>query len=287
MKPHHRPWFLTPEAGIYWLAGVGFLLAAAGLVGVIRIVRAENPPPPAVAAAAPARLASTLTPTPFQPAQPTPTSLPAATAVPTPTPTSPPAPHFAEALLSDSTALTTLEIDPGESVNQGRPILLSFLPGPACDFGTGAACLSRHQHGDLVMLTIHSGLGGQGENFRRAVEGTGLDSAFFSLARIHANLEALRGAPARLTGGSGTLEGLELVGVARVPPERLQEYFSLPGDAALALAAEYDPQVKAALDSGEQLLAFEVCGWAVPGEAWAPGVSATSASIYVGFIRDH
>jgi hypothetical protein len=285
MKRRLRPWYLTPEAGIFWLGGIGLLLVAAGLAGIIQIVQAATTPPIEPAAVVSVWSAPTLTPTPFQPQEPTRTALPTRTA--TPKPTSPPARHFAAQLLEESGSQASLEIDPPAAVNQGKSIQVNFLPGSECTFGSGTACLSRHQRGDLLLLTIHSGLGGQAESFRRAVEGIGIDSALYSLARIHANLDALQGAPARLTVGSYMLDNLELVGVARIPPERLQEYFDLPGDAALDLAGEYNPAVKAALASGEELLAFEVCGWSVPGEPWAPGTSATTASIYIGFIRDH
>jgi hypothetical protein len=50
------------------------------------------------------------------------------------------------------------------------------------------------------------------------------------------------------------------------------------------VAVEND-SVRAVLDSGEALLAFEICGWHLPGEVWGLGSSATTASIYLGFLR--
>ncbi len=286
IRRHPRPRCLTPEAGIYWLASFGLLLTAAGLMSFIQIAQAAAASPvtpPALHQAT--RPAVQLTATPFQPLSPTPTGTAAATLLPTPTAL--PARHFAAGLVEEPARRTTLEIDPGPGFNQGSPIQLNFITGQECLFGSGTACVSRHEDGDLLLLTIHSGLGGQGESFRRAVEGTGIDTALFSLARIQANLAALQGAPVRLSIDGQAQDNLELVGVARVPPDRLQEYFSLPGDEAMKLATQYNPLVQAALESGEQMLAFEICGWSVPAEAWAVGVSPTSASIYLGFIRDH
>jgi hypothetical protein len=271
------------------LAAAGLLLLSGGLVGILRVVQAAGPVElPAVSALPSPTPGPSTTPTPFQPLKPTPTILPTYTRIPTATATLPPTPvpHFAARLLDESAGPVTLEIDPPDLVHQGQAIRLTFQPGHDCPFGSGVACVSQHHQGKVVMLTVHSGLGGQSETFRRAVEGTGLDTAFFNLDKIHENLRALRNTPVRLTIDGQTRDNLELVGVARVPPDQLQAYFDLPGDEALALAAHYDDQVLAALQAGEQLLAFEVCGWAVPGEPWAPGVSATTASIYLGFIRD-
>ena len=178
-----------------------------------------------------------------------------------------------------------LRITPPEGLNGGKVIKIAFAPGDSCAYGSGRACVSRHRNGQVTLLTVHSGLGGEGEAFRSAVEGTGLDLAFYSFAQIRQNLGALAGASARLQSGELNRDDLNLAVVTRVPPRRLAEYFEMPFDQALADEALQTPDLQAALDSGEPLLMFEICGWQIPGEAMAPQVSPTTASIYLGVIR--
>ncbi len=137
----------------------------------------------------------------------------------------------------------------------------------------------------MTLLTIHSGVGGQGEPFRKAVEGSGLDSALFSLQKIQANLDALQGAQVELLNGDGEVKRLTLIGVARIPPMELEQYFSLPVDQALEIAAFYNPHLKQALSSNQPLLAFEICGWRVSGESGADGLARTTGSIYFGVFE--
>ncbi len=286
MSPARRHRRILPREPAWLLAGLGALLIVAGLSGFIRFASAASGAPGGSFTAAtrtPFAAPPSPTPTPFR-AQP-PTSTPLPTTTPTPSPT-PQRPHFAVRLVDGLGRPAQIRILPPADVGGGREIELSFAPASDCPFGNGTACISRHRSGQVILLTVHSGLTGQAEAFRRAVEGTGLDSAIFSLERIGANLTALQGAPVTLQVGADSLDGLELAAVARIPPARLEDYFNLPFDDALALAAQSDPAVAAALASGENLLVFEACGWVVPGEGWAPGVTSTTGSIYLGFIRD-
>jgi hypothetical protein len=178
-----------------------------------------------------------------------------------------------------------LRITPPEDLNAGRAIRIGFFPGSDCEYSSGRACVSRHRGGQVTLLTVHSGLGGEGEAFRSAVEGTGLDRAFYSFARIRRNLQALAGSPARLQSGSLGRDDLSLAVVVRIPPQELEAYFASPFDEALTAAAEKSSELRAALDSGEPLLVFEICGWQIPGEALALEVSSTTASIYLGVIK--
>ena len=155
----------------------------------------------------------------------------------------------------------TIRIQPPEAVNGGREINIRFSPASDCPFGGGTACISRHRGGQVILLTVHSGVGGQGEAFRWAVEGSGINSAIFPLARIQENLAGLEDAPVILEMGTDSLDGLELSGVARVPPSALEDYFRLPFDDALALAAQSNQTLARALDKqGDGLLIFEICG---------------------------
>jgi hypothetical protein len=275
--PTHPGWLLVGLAGV--------CLLIAGLTGFIQSTSSAS------AASAPSvssvdsviSVAILHTPTPFRPLPPTTTPLPTATSTPTPTPQNV---HFARRLDAGMDGPVSISIQPPEAVNGGREIDIRFSPAADCPFGSGTACISRHRNGQVILLTVHSGVGGQGEAFRWAVEGSGINSAIFPLARIHENLASLEGAPVTLEMGADSLDGLELSGVARIPPDALDDYFRLPFDEALALAAQSNPTLARALDSGEGLLIFEICGWVVPGEPSSPGVSNTSTSIYLGFIRD-
>lgn len=137
----------------------------------------------------------------------------------------------------------------------------------------------------MILLTVHSGVGGEGERLRSALEGSGLDEAGFTLEQIRVNMAALQGAEVQLGLGEEILNSLELATVARVPAMDIQRYFDLPFDDALEMVAVENDPVRAVLDTGEPVLAFGICGWHLPGEVWGQGGSATIASIYLGFIR--
>ena len=69
-------------------------------------------------------------------------------------------------------------LSPTGDVNQGKPVVLSFIPGNTCIFGDQQACVYPHQAWgqNMIFLTIHSGVGGEGQEFRHVIEGTGLKS---------------------------------------------------------------------------------------------------------------
>jgi hypothetical protein len=216
--------------------------------------------------------------------------MPAAFNQPVPTPTdaldTPATPVMDEmGAFFSSGERVVLRIAPPEAVNGGRSIKIAFQPGEDCEYGSGQACVSRHRNGQVILLTVHSGLGGEGEAFRSAVEGTGLNLAFYSFERIQRNLAALGGVPVRIQAGSSGRDDLQLDAVVRIPPARLEAYFARPFDESLEEAAQSSSQLQAALDSGKNLLIFEICGWQIPGEPAAPEVSPTTASIYLGVIE--
>ena len=193
--------------------------------------------------------------------------------------------HFANRLLNFPQEKISLRIFPGQLVNAGKMIKMKFLPAPDCTFGTGRGCVSMHRNGQVILLTIHSGVGGEGEVFRKAIESTGLDQAGFSIGQIRTNLAAMQNVSVQMNLGSYDFGELELAALARVPAIDMQHYFDLPFDDALEMVAGKNKPVRAALDSGDSLLVFEICGWHVAGEAWGKGTTPTSASIYLGFIR--
>ena len=291
-----------------WLLAGGLLLLLGGsfsLVSILTPVWAS-----AKMAAADLSVAPTPTKTPFQPQHPTrtpfqpqkPTPTPASSpaladsseqdqtgATPSPAPAEPPpaapTPHFASRFLDYPAEKIRLRVFTVPGINGGNSIKMTFYPARDCPFGTGKSCVSRHRGGQVILLTIHSGIGGEGEPFRRAIEGTGLDQAGFSIAQIRSNIAALQNVLVQMSLGSDDLGELELAALARISPKDYQHYFDLPFDDALEMVAGADETVRSVLDSGEPLLVFEICGWHVAGEAWGKGTTPTSASIYLGFVR--
>ena len=177
---------------------------------------------------------------------------------------------------------------PNRRVNQGKPLVISFLPGDECEFGDKRACANgfyTSQGGEVTFLTIHSGVGGQAQAFRAALEGSGLDQAAFTLKKINDNLQALQGAHVSISQGERRVDGLELVVLSRIPPSRMEEYISAPVSQALTIGAASDPALSSLSQASQPILVFETCGWRVPGEAGSRRRTGTSASIYLGIIR--
>jgi hypothetical protein len=197
--------------------------------------------------------------------------------------------RFAGIDFNPGSARITLQITPlDKKVNQGEVITISFLPGNRCFFGDGQACVNsyRAENGQpVIYLTIHSGVGGQGQAYRHALEGTGLNQASYALDSVRKNLKSLQGARVTIQQGDHTRSGLVLAGTGRVPGEGMLDYFSLPIEHGLAAAAAFQPGLDAYILPAQPLLVFETCGWRMPEEGRAPGISATSASVYVGVIQ--
>ena len=193
-------------------------------------------------------------------------------------------------MFSPGSAAITLRIEPSTPrLNHGKAIEISFKPGKTCNFGDGQACVYTFRSGDgipIIYLTIHSGVGGEGQPFRHAVEGTGLNRAADTLPEIQANLEALVGARVVLSQGQKTRRQFELVGAGRLPPDNMAAYIAAPVEQALPLAAEIIPDFQGYLNPENPLIIFETCGWKVNGEPGAEWASATSGSVYIGIIRE-
>ena len=143
---------------------------------------------------------------------------------------------------------------------------------------------------NVVFLTVHSGVGGEAETFRRAVEGRrihslGANRAAYSLKRIQNNLANLTGAQVTVSQGERVLQGLSLVGTARLGPAWLAQYYRLPAGEALELTASLDPAFTARIAPEQPMLIFETCGWKLPSEPGSQGVADTSGSVYLGVIQ--
>jgi hypothetical protein len=168
------------------------------------------------------------------------------------------------------------------------PIIISFLPGEKCNYGDRHACVSTYQptsDSSVIFATTHSGVGGEAEEFRYAVEGMGLNRSGFSLARVHANLRALNGAEVIISQASFEIKGLKLVAAGRVPATGINRYFSMPIERALETAASLDPALKKFTKPDQLQLVFETCGWKIPEEPWAKSVTSTTGSVYLGVIQ--
>jgi hypothetical protein len=173
-------------------------------------------------------------------------------------------------------------------VNNGQPIILKFLPGEHCNFGDHHACVAAFQSvvgSPVIWLTIHSGVGGEGQPFRDAVEGTGIDRAAYSLKKVSVNLQALSGSQVIISQGSTTVRDLNLQTTARIPGSMLQGYFKTPLETTLDFSAQVASELQPVTHSTQPIIVFETCGWRVPGQPWFPGTTDTSASVYLGVIQ--
>lgn len=179
----------------------------------------------------------------------------------------------------------TIQLLPRDAgLNNGDMIRMSFLPGEECHFGDHRACVGTYLDGWATFLTIHSGQGGEGQALRNALEGTSLDQAAYSLDTIYTNLSLLAGSEVMISQGETSVQGLKVGAVVRVPAEAIENYFNLPVEDALFWAASRSPEMLAALQSPAPKILFETCGWKQSEEPWTPGVTATTASVYLGVI---
>ncbi|NMC54439.1 MAG: hypothetical protein GYA48_12475 [Chloroflexi bacterium] len=262
----------------------GFSFTAASLLALLLTLLC-------LPACAPAALPVTGgTPTPFQPYLFTPTAF-----LPLP-PTDTPAPEPAAAQPQPSLRFHGIDFNdtqswveiiitpPDETVNRGRPIRMRFKPGAECNFGSQRACVSAYLQPDgseVIFLSIHSGVGGQAQSYRHAVEGTGINQAGFSLAQTLQNLQSLKGASVGIRQNDVELYQFTLLETARIPASGLSAYFAAPISQALPVSGFSTPPG----DAGQPLLVFETCGWHMPGESRADAVSGTTASVYLAVIQ--
>ncbi len=206
-----------------------------------------------------------------------------------PTPLPAPSLDFYRIDFTNQRKRVNIQIRPsGTQVNLGRPIIISFYPGDTCIFGDQHACISVFRTGnrqEVTFITVHSGVGGEGQAFRHAVEGSGLNQAAFTRKQVQTNLKALQGAAVTISQGKKTVAGFELVALTRIPAGDVDAYFALPVEEALKLAENLDPAFATHIRPDMPLAVFETCGWKMPGEPWAPGVSATTGSVYLGVIQ--
>ncbi|MGW8249424.1 MAG: hypothetical protein ACWGO1_02190, partial [Anaerolineales bacterium] len=227
------------------------------------------------------------TPTPFQPQLPTPTysqpqALEAADSIPDDLAVEQPMPGFYGIDFSNPWERIRIKIYPPDwTINRGKPIVIAFTPGQSCRYGDRQACVNRYttpQGGDVTYLTVHSGVNGEAETFRRAVEGFGFDQAGFPLRKIQARLRDLAGADVEIVQGETVVSGLELSVAVRIPPKFMGDYLESALPDALSLAASINPSMQGSLTPDAPQVMFETCGWKMPWEPWLPGMTSTNAS---------
>ena len=258
-----------------------------------------------------------LTTTPYQPLAPTlALSAPAAMEATVAQVQGYPAPGVATPVPGASTDFYGVDFSPGagririflqpqnDQVNNGKPIVITVNPGRSCPYQDHRACVNAYragnaagnaagdaagsaagEAGNVILISVHSGIGGEAEAFRRAVEGMGVNRAGFSLKQIRSNLAWLEGATVRIQQGERAVEGLRLTRAARVPPGLIQEYFRSSAEQAMRLAASVDADLESYTHPDGPILVFETCGWKLAGEPWAPGVTNTTGSVYLGVIQ--
>lgn len=251
----------------------------------------------------------TPTPTPFQPSYPTPTATP-----PSPTESyiygqehesqsspinvvgkanesipSEPSKNFYGIDFTNSSMRIVIQIQPNDRrVNGGRPIVISFFPGDQCLSEDKTACVNAYLNSnsvETIFVTVHSGVGNEGQAFRHAIEGTGYNQAALTLKQVKKNMTSLVGAEVTIIQGDLVVSGLQISSTSRIPANAVSDYIDRPIELALETAAEFDLPLSEYTQSDKPIIVFETCGWRMTGERWAKGVTNTSSSIYIGIIQ--
>ncbi|MHB8135047.1 MAG: hypothetical protein ACYDH1_12590 [Anaerolineaceae bacterium] len=278
-------------AGLMLAAGMGLWLlenrspgargmrAEGGVLPVVRLTATPTPFAPLPSSPTPIALNSALTSVPVIPLHPAEVAEEAASAEAS---SEAVIPFWQDFDFSEDGAPMEIHlVDPGKLILGGKPVQMRFSAGMDCVFGSGKACVSLHSDGRYMLLTIHSGISGEGQQLRHALEGTGINTAGLSTAEIGANLDALQGAIASLHQGITNLDYLSVLAAVRIPPERIDDYYALPFSMALDWAAAEDDALRQLMESAEPVIFIETCGWPVVGEAPAEGEYYGTGSIYL------
>jgi hypothetical protein len=184
--------------------------------------------------------------------------------------------------LNTGTSVVDLLIEPGhKGFNNGNSVTTRFFTGETCDFGDQKACSSLHENGRYLLFTIHSGVGGEAQALRHAIEGTGINRAGKSLQETLNTLEAMKDSRVVISQADFQQTGLMIRAVVRIPGSDVEGYFKRPFIDALYLAAEQNSELRVLVESAEPAVFIETCGWRMAGEPWAQGTNETTGSIYL------
>jgi hypothetical protein len=208
---------------------------------------------------------------------------------PLPSPSPQPSLNFSGIDFANRQKTITIQIiPPNRRVNNGKTIEVSFIPGKRCVFGDHHACVFNYlssEGGNVIFISVHSGVGGEADSLRHALEGTWIDQAALSVSQVRVAMKALGGAKVTISQGGATLKGLTLAALARVPAARINAYFNSPIEASLARASASNPGLDKAIDPSQPMIVIETCGWKMAEEPWAEGVTNTTGSVYLGVIQ--
>lgn len=185
----------------------------------------------------------------------------------------------------DGAPRLNIHINPdNHRLNTGKAIQINVQPGGECEFGDGQACANSYRNSngtEIIFLTTHSGIGGQAQSLRNALEGTGFDQAGLPLRQVRKNLQALLHSQVAIRQADTLRPDLEILAAVRIPANKVQEYIDTPVNFALAYAAQVDPDLAPFVDTTQPLIVIETCGWRMPEEAKPDRLPDTSASIYI------
>ena len=193
---------------------------------------------------------------------------------------------FLDIIFEEGSPPITISLDPGIEQNHAiTPVEVTFLPGEQCNFGDDHACIyefSTSEEKKITFVSVHSGLGGEGDALRNLFEGTGINMGLFEPARVLRIAQSLSGTDVEITQGDKKIEGLALTSVTRIPPEHFAAYTALPIEEGLDYAVQNNLFDLALLN--QDLLIIETCGWRLPGETQIEGLKDTSSSVYLAVI---
>lgn len=182
-----------------------------------------------------------------------------------------------------------LTITPADSrVNKGKPIVIPFYPARTCEFGDKSACVTTYLSDNgarIIFVSVHSGVGGQAQRFRNAIEGTGINQAGFDLEKVQNKMGALLGAQVSIRQGENETSGFAITATSRIPAQSIADYLDTPASGGLRFAAGLDPGLGEFVNPDVPQLVIETCGWKLRGEPGAEEVAPTTASVYLALIQ--
>lgn len=188
---------------------------------------------------------------------------------------------------SPSSKRITLEILlDGSQADPSASIKVPFIPGDHCEFGEGYACVYDFTSSAIkrvILVSAHSGWGGEAESLRDYLEGSGFFQAALTEDQIKDKVRSLLGSEISIQQGEIVLDGFRLIDILRVPAQYVDAYMALPVEQALDYALEVTHTDPGLLD--HDLLVLETCGWKLPGEPSVAGLEYTSSAIYLVFVK--
>ena len=180
----------------------------------------------------------------------------------------------------------TIVIEPEMKFDHaGKNVEISFLPGNHCAFGEGYGCVYKFltpNEKHVTFVSVHSGLGGEGDDLRNLLEGTGINQGLFKPDQVLNVAKSLIGSEIRIEQGDRKISDLTLSRVIRIPPEYVETYTALPVEDTLEYAVKVASLDRTILN--DNLMVIETCGWRLPGEEEIAGLNDMSYSVYLVIV---